>query len=135
VARENVELVTEALSRFGRTGEPSGMAAPDFVWDMTGLPEWLDDSVYRGEEGFRAFFERWTEAYDEWSGELEEVIDVDDEHVLVAMHQRGRVRGTDAWVDMRCGILYTVSDGKLRRARLFPTVDEALEAHRAEVRA
>jgi ketosteroid isomerase-like protein len=111
------------------------MAAPDFVWDMSGLPDWLDDPVYRGEEGFRAFFERWTEPYDEWVGEAAEVVGVDDEHVVVDMRQRGRIKGADAWVDLRCAILYTVRDGQLCRAQLFPTLDEALDAHRTEVRA
>jgi ketosteroid isomerase-like protein len=135
VSRENVQLVREALARFAITGEPSGMAAPDFVWDMTGLPDWLDDSIYRGEEGFRAFFERWTEPYDEWSGELEEVIPLDDEQVAVAMLQRGRIRGAQSWVELRCGMLYTVREGQLRQARLFPTLDDALAAHRARARA
>ena len=134
VSSENAKLVRDALADFSRTGEPSGMAAPDFVWDMCGLPDWLDDRLYRGEEGFRAFFERWTEPYDEWSAELEEVIDVDDDHVIVGMLQRGRIRGTQSWVDLRCALIYTVRDRQLRRARLFPTLEEALEAHRAGVR-
>lgn len=125
----------EALARFTATGEPSGMAAPDFVWDMSGLPDWLDDPVYRGEEGFRAFFSRWTHPYDEWTGEAEEVIDVDDETVAVAMLQRGRISGAQSWVELRCGLLYGVRDGQLRSARIFPTLDDALAAHRSEARA
>jgi hypothetical protein len=59
------------------------------------------------------FFAEWTDAYDEWTQEIESVIDAGDGHVVVTTRQRGRLRGSDSWVALRVGFLYTVEKGRL----------------------
>ena len=74
------------------------------------------------------FFAEWTDAYDEWTQEIESVIDAGDGHVVVTTRQRGRLRGSDSWVALRVGFLYTVEKGRLVRADVYTNPEEALEA-------
>ncbi len=62
-------------------------------------------------------------------------VDVDDDLVAVAMLQRGRLSGTRSWVELRCGLLYTVRDRRLHRAQVFPSLEDAVAAQRAKARA
>ena len=74
------------------------------------------------------FFAEWTDAYDEWTNEFESFIDAGESQVVVTTVQRGRMRGSDSWVDLRAAFLYTVEDGMVRRAQVFASPEEALEA-------
>jgi hypothetical protein len=38
------------------------------------------------------------------------------------------LRGSDSWVALRVGFLYTVENGRLVRADVYTSPDEALEA-------
>jgi ketosteroid isomerase-like protein len=128
MSQENVELVAERLRTFQATLRATDTTAPDFVWDLSTLDGWPDAPEYFGPEGFNEFFARWTEAYDEFEQRLDDVIDAGDEHVVSVIRQRGRPRGSESWVDLRFGIVFTVTMGDIRRARVFRTAEEALEA-------
>jgi hypothetical protein len=45
-----------------------------------------------------------------------------------AVSQRGRPKGSQSWVHLRFGVVWTVADGELKRGRVFRTAEEALEA-------
>jgi ketosteroid isomerase-like protein len=128
MSQENVELVAARLRAFQATLRITEQTAPDFVWDMSTLEGWPDTREYFGREGFNEFFAKWTEAYDEFEQRLEDVIDAGDEHVVSIIGQRGRPRGSQSWVDLRFAIVWTVAEGDLKRARVFRTAQEALEA-------
>ena len=128
MSQENVELVADRLREFQATLRATDRTAPDFVWDLSTLEGWPDAPEYVGPDGFNEFFARWTEAYDEFEQRLEDVVDAGDEHVVSIIRQRGRPRGSESWVDLRFGIVFTVDRGDIRRARVFRTAEEALEA-------
>src|SRR4051794_18946493 len=128
MSQENVELVAARLRTFQETLRAREGTAPDFVWDMSTFEGWPDDPEYSGWEGFNEFFAKWTEAYEEFEQRLEDVIDAGDEHVVSIIHQRGRPGGSESWVEFRFAIVFTVTEGDLRRARVFRTAEDALEA-------
>ena len=47
---------------------------------------------------------------------------------MTATLQRGRLRGTDSWVELRLAFLYTIEDGQLVRGEVYATPEEALGA-------
>jgi ketosteroid isomerase-like protein len=137
MSQENVEIVRrlfgvylEALDR----GDldiwfDSDDLAEDFEWVMPregglGLPP-----SYRGREGFREFMQAWTqEQFQDWSIELERLLDAGGNRVVAFFHQRaiGRVSGVP--VDLRMATLYELEDGRILRMRHFLDREEALEA-------
>ena len=128
MSQENVDLVAESLREFQATLRATEHAAADFVWDLSTLEGWPDASEYFGPDGFNEFVAKWTDAYDEFEQRTEEVIDAGDQDVVSIISQRGRPRGSQSWVDLRIGIVWTLAEGKLRRRRVFRTTEEALEA-------
>jgi ribosomal protein S18 acetylase RimI-like enzyme len=70
----------------------------------------------------------WTAAYSEWTYEVEDVIDADESRVVATILQRGRLKGSDAWVDLRVAFLFIVEDGLVRRIEVYASPEQALEA-------
>jgi ketosteroid isomerase-like protein len=127
MSRESVDAVATSFREFKATRRPTNFA-PDVVWDMRTFRGWPDEAEYRGADGFMEFFAKWIEPYDEWDVELEDLVDAEDDRVVAVIHQRGRLRGADSWVELRFGIVNTVAGGLIRRMQVFMTPAEALEA-------
>lgn len=128
MSQENVDLVIGSLRTFIATRQPSGVTAPDYVWDMSGFPGWLDQAQYHGAREFMEFFAKWIEPYEEWDMEIEDFADAGDGRVVGILRQRGRPYGSAAWVEMRFGLVYTVADGLIQRTAVFAPPEEALRA-------
>ena len=100
----------------------------DHIWDMSHFQDWLGQSEFRGVDGFLAFLSEWLEPYEEWKIGLERARDAGGPKVATAIHQQGRLRGSTSWVELRYGIVYTVERGRIQRAEVYATAEEALEA-------
>ncbi len=128
MSEENVEIVRRVTTEFTETQQLSKLIASDFVWDLSSWPAWSGQQEFHGRDAFVAFFAEWTGAYEEWDQEVEDIIDAGGNQVVETTRQRGRPLGTDSWVEWRYGIVYTVEEGLVRRAKVYATVDDALEA-------
>jgi ketosteroid isomerase-like protein len=84
--------------------------------------------VYRGREQVNGFLESFFEAWDELQWEVQEMIDLDLEHVLVVNKVRMRGRASGVVVQAVGTQVWTVRDGKLEGAKVFQSKSEALEA-------
>ena len=124
MSQENVEIVRQALSEFDNTLVLSESFAADFIWETPGPSPFK----YHGWSGFFDFFNEWVDAYDDWEQEIEDVLDCGGNRVVVLARQRGRLRGTQDWVELYYGLIYTVEDGLIRRVQVYETPEEALEA-------
>jgi hypothetical protein len=49
-------------------------------------------------------------------------------HIAASVARRGRLRGSNSWVALRLGILYTLKNGLIPRAEVYASPVEALEA-------
>jgi ketosteroid isomerase-like protein len=129
MSKENVEIVAQGYAEFASTRDFSEeRSGPDFVWDMSTFSGWPEKKYYVGIEGSREFIASWTEPWDDWSLEVEELIDAGDEYVIGVLHQRGTAKTTGLEVDMRFAQLWTIRDGKYIRMRLYADPDEARRA-------
>jgi ketosteroid isomerase-like protein len=124
MSQENVELVRRALAELGHQN-----FAADFVWDMRSFRDYpWSKRQYRGWSGFLEFCEDWVGPYEEWEQEIEEPLAAPGDRTVVVTRQRGRLRDTDEWVEERYGLVYTLHGGLIRRAEMYRTPEEALEA-------
>ena len=128
MSQENVEIVGRLLSddlpalyrMIGTLG--------DFVWDMTTFEGWPDQGEFRGFAAFVGFLRRWVEPYAEWRIEIEDIRDPGGERVVAVLRQEGRLHDSESWIEMRYGIVYTLNEGTVRRASVYATPEQALEA-------
>ena len=135
MSKENVEVVRRALDTWAEVDQgltdPQKLAAffaPDSLWDLTTLSGWPGRSQFRGVDEFLEFRTTWIEPYDDYAYEVEQIREAGPNRVVATFHQRGKLRDSEAWVEMRYGVVYTVDERMIREALVFATAEEAIEA-------
>jgi ketosteroid isomerase-like protein len=130
-----VEIVRQFIAAFIEVDEGlvdlqrlAEFYAPDGTFDLLAYSGWPGQTTFRGLDEFLKFRASWMEPYDDWSYEAKEILDAGASRVVVTFHQRGRPRDSDSWVEMDYSIVYTVEGGLIRRAKVYATPEEALEA-------
>jgi len=101
------------------------MCDPEIEWVED--PQRADGRTYRGHAGVRASFERWLEGFDEYSFEVEDVVDCGD-NVLVISNEQARGAESGAAISSRNYVVMTLRDGELLRYREFYDERAAREA-------
>jgi ketosteroid isomerase-like protein len=135
MSKENVEIVRSAYEGFlagMEHGDPggafdAGVFAEDFEWIPD--PEFtVEGEVFVGREGFIAFVRMWTEQFEDWSFEVERVIDAGDDRVVALTHQSGTGAESGVPVELDLGQVWELRGGRLARTRNYLTHAKALEA-------
>ena len=101
------------------------MCDPEIEWVED--PQRADGRTCRGHAGVRESFERWLEGFDEYSFEVEDVVDCGD-NVLVISEERARGAASGAEIHFRNHVVMTLRGGKLLRYREFYDERAAREA-------
>lgn len=116
------------LEAFGAEGVEGALrhVHPEIAWHAP--PEWLEQRVYIGHEGLRELAAYWTQNFEEYRLDLERVIELDDDRAVALVHQRGRIKGSAAPVELPVGYIAETRDGKLFRVDVFFSWEAALEA-------
>ena len=86
-----------------------------------------DADIYRGHEGWFAWIANWSEAWEDFGMELEDIIPAGPGRVIVTSHLWARGR-SGITLERHDGWLWTVRDGKAVRLEYYATLAEALEA-------
>ena len=131
-----MEIVRQCLNRWIEVDE--GLAdvdslyeffAPDVVFKTRDTPEAVvgRDELH-GLDEFLEWRAAWIASFDDWNYSAEKLLDAGGNQVVATFHQRGKLRGSDDWIDMRYAIVYTVEEGLITLGRLYVDRDEALEA-------
>jgi ketosteroid isomerase-like protein len=129
MSQENVEVVCD---QFAATNERDFERAMSHYADEVELvvhPDaFLEGGTFKGRYAVGQWFADWFTTFEPgYRFEIEEATDLTDVVLLVASHHgRGRASGVE--VHGQTGYLYTVTDGKIVRAELYPSRTAALEA-------
>jgi SnoaL-like domain len=85
-----VERLRAAYDYTARTGElQRERLHPEFVWDMTAFRGAILPGTYEGVDGANRFLAEWLEGFEQWSLDIEEVLDRGD-RVVTVVRQRAR---------------------------------------------
>jgi ketosteroid isomerase-like protein len=128
VSQENVEIVREAFHTFGAQGIDAALSffSPDVVWYPS--DRWLDGSDYRGHDGMRRLSAAFSENFDDFRYEVDDIRDAQDRVVALA-DMTGRIKHSGSQVSQRLGfVIAGFRDGTFREVRAFPSWHEALKA-------
>jgi ketosteroid isomerase-like protein len=126
MSQENVEIVRRMWDAFLAADFQTALSffAPSVEWDGTNLP---DGQIGKGHEAILDHVARWADAWNDWTVEVERVIEAGSDQVVLFMRERGRSDGGVA-MDERHAELYRLKDGKIVRRQGFSDPNEALEA-------
>jgi ketosteroid isomerase-like protein len=127
MSQENVELVRELFDAFAR-GDVEGAfqrAASDFTFDVTRTD--LEGGVHTGRQAILEFLGNWMATWEEHEMTILDFIDAGD-RVVAVVHERGRVKDIDTWVEHVRGVVLSIRDGQLARYDEYMDKRSALEA-------
>ena len=91
--------------------------APDGVFDFPDLP---DAPVLRSVDDFIEWRAESAGAFDDWRYDAEKFFDAGANNlVAVTFHARGKLSGSEDWVEWDYGVVYTVEEGLITRVRMY----------------
>jgi ketosteroid isomerase-like protein len=134
MSQENVEIVRrvdEVFTAGVESGDfglafDTGAVAAEFEW--VAAAEMAEQRSYRGREEFVEFMRRWTEDFDGYSIQREELIDAGNDRVVGVFRQFATGKVSGAPVELEYSLVYDLMDGRLARVRAYLDRAEALEA-------
>jgi ketosteroid isomerase-like protein len=128
MSQENVEIVRQYFPAYDRSGV-DGLAEfwhPDINWRA--VEGALDDvGLMEGPDAMRDYLRQWEETFESGRMEAQELIDAGDQ-VVALVRGIGRMKDSDAEIDLRYAIVFTIRDGKIATGREYFTREEALKA-------
>ena len=136
MSQGNVGVVRAALNAFAELDEGlvgrervEEFATQDVVTTFTGFGGLIEEGrTLRGTDAFLELRAAWMEPYDDFHYEPVKIIDAGGNLVVATLHQRGKPHGSDSWVEMDYGLVYTVEEGLITRGDFYATPENALEA-------
>lgn len=129
MAQDDVQFVLEQFAAVNERdfARAMGMYAED-VELFVDPGAFLEGGTFTGREAVGEWFGNWFRTFErDYRFDIEEACDLGDAVLLVASHH-GRGRTSGAEVHGKTAYLYRVRDGKIVRAELYPSRDEALKA-------
>ena len=70
----------------------------------------------------------WTEDFDSWSLEVEQLIDAGDDRVVGLLRQWATGKGSRVPVELQFAVVYELEAGRIVRSRAYLDPADALEA-------
>lgn len=129
MAPENVELVHRIYERFSQRGELAlDLVSPDFEFDVSDVMP--DMTGTYGRDDAERLFRSYAGMFDDFQIRLQEVIAAEGDHVVTAVLDGGRVKGSDAEVHNQFFHVFTIRDGELVRWSSHTERHRALKAAR-----
>jgi ketosteroid isomerase-like protein len=129
MSEENVALARKAIDALNR-GDLDALLAflsPDVVWEaLEGVPG--IGELYRGRAGVREWIElMWENAQEGVHIEIEQITDLADDRVFIAVVLTARRRGSGVPFEYRTWQIVRFADGLITRRQVFWTRAEALK--------
>ena len=128
MSQENVEIVRQYFAAHDR----GGLDALAEFWhrdiNWRAAEGALDDvGLMEGPDALRHHYEQWADMFDGVRAEVEELVDAGDQ-VVAVLRAIGRMKESEAEVDLRYAIVFSIRDGRIDAGREYLTREEALEA-------
>jgi ketosteroid isomerase-like protein len=126
MSQENVDRLRASWDAWNRGDFDVSMLDPEVVFEDTVLPDSAGET-YRGPEGVVRGWFRWAESWEEFTTEVEQIVDAGER--LVSIHTvqlRGRQSG--AAMTFRYAYIYTLRGDKVIHIRSYSNPTEALKA-------
>jgi len=84
--------------------------------------------TFEGAAAIRGLFEDMLRPYEEFRGEIEEIVDLGNGVIFAVIIANGRPPGSKGWVDLRYATVVTWTDGLIGRQTNYTDIDEARAA-------
>ena len=86
----------------------------------------ISGRAYLGHDGIRQYFDDVESAWEDWTVEVERVVEAADGRVVIVMTMHARGRGSGASLAARTAHIWTLRDGRLLRNEPYREPEQAL---------
>jgi ketosteroid isomerase-like protein len=127
---ENVDIVRRALTAAWRKPHPdletvNALYHPEHLFESN----WgAEKEIYLGARGFRQVTADMDASWEDWTQEIEEVIDAGADQVVVAVRLVGRAKRSGAPVDSPWAMVVKLDRGQIVSSRSFVRLEDAFTA-------
>ncbi len=132
MSQENVEIVRRGLELNQSAQLPGAIDTIGSVWhpdcEFTSVMGEVDQQMYRGHEGIRRYLDDMAEAWKEWRLDVNEVVAVAPDTVVATFTAHLVAKESGVPLENQRAFVAVLSQGKVLRARVYPSRKEALEA-------
>ena len=126
MSRENVEVVRSICEPWVRGDFDSvDWAHPEIEYVIA---DGLTPSRWTGVAGLAEGFRDFISAWERYSAEAEDYLEIDEEHILVPLQGTGRGRTSGVDLSSRGANLFQIREGKVIRLVTYLDLAQALEA-------
>ena len=126
MAGENLEIVRRAFDELSRRDWEGGAWDPGV--EVVNAAGWVIETSYRGHTGLRRWWEDLAEAFGDFTLELDDLLEVDEERVLTTQRFLGHFRATEIPFDGPWASILWIKDGKVVRAEGYLSKRRAMRA-------
>ena len=128
MSQENVDLVRRSIGAFNSGDWDESLEYMDEGIEWRAPFVVADQDTYVGRDGVRAFWTAWTDSFEGFRLEVEDLIDAGDDVVVVArISGQGIASGAGVRSNPFAHVV-GLREGKIRRWAMYDSAQEALEA-------
>jgi ketosteroid isomerase-like protein len=126
------EVVSRSLE-LNRSGDIEEMFIQQIhLWDprgeFTSVMAAVEPETCRGHDGLRRYLDELSGSWEEWRMEVEDVFDVSSSVVIATFRSHLVGKGSGATVEARRGMVVELLNGKILRARVYASREDARPA-------
>jgi ketosteroid isomerase-like protein len=111
----------------GRIGDWLQTLDPEIEWDISGYPIAGFPQRGKGRNEFVAHVSKYWSLWNDYTQNVEEMIDAGD-NVVVVLREQARLRNSDADLEREVAAVWTMENGKRVRFRAFASREDAMRA-------
>ncbi len=127
MSQENVEIVRAAYDRVNAGLEdPPELFDPDYEFDARDVAPAV--GIVRGAEAVQEALREYWDTFEDFHIEFKEALHADEEHVVTAVKDGGRMKGSDAEIWNRLFHVWTFRNGRVLRISSHTDKNRALKA-------
>jgi ketosteroid isomerase-like protein len=115
----------EAYAAFNRGDMDVAVSGLDPQIEWSEPAQFPGGGAYHGREAVKGYLTQSRANWAEGASEPEQMIPTGD-RIVVMVHARFRLKGSESWQDVKLADVYTVHDGKIVAMRAFADRQEAL---------
>src|SRR3954470_17370181 len=103
-----------------------GLLADDFTWTFD--PDGFLTGTYSGVAEIKDAIGQFTEIWETLEADIEEITRLDDERIAIAACLRGRVNASQAPIELKETVIWTLRDGEITSAHEYLGAPEDVRA-------
>ncbi len=127
---DRLRLLQEGIDAFNRGDAAPALALFADDVECVVAQDLMNTGTYIGHDGYLEMIEAWGEAWETVKAEVLGAEDLENDHLLVEIHQRAVGAGSGVPVEMTIYWLFQYIDGKITRFHMYGDRAAAIEAAR-----